>query len=251
MLYTTTQKVREESGFIGNDNISDAFISNVIQLSCSKIDAIIADAYTLPLPTFYKNFIEFSGLGDDTPADIELTINGVEYTVNVTDGMTPQQVTDAFTALIMAVTDLDYVLVNDIGQGSIITIATKSGGTISDVQMSVTADSVNGIECDIRGVFATTVPVIEGIATCLSCARLLTIDYGPESQDTDKEGKALAKDCMAMLDMIASKELKLRDYEGNELSVSEHETIAFFPTEASRTDAVNPTANKVTRNKKW
>lgn len=251
MLYTTVQKVREESGFVGNNNVSDSFISNIIQLSSSKIDSIIADAYELPLPVFYKNYVEFSGLGEATAAGIELTIGGDTYTVSVTEDMTPGQVTDAFITQLMAVTDLDFVLVNNVGQGEVISIVTKVGGEPSDVLISVNDTTINGIDISISGVHATAVSVVEGIATCLSCARLLTIDYGPESQDTDKEGKALAKDCMEMLDMIASKTLKLRDYEGNELVTSSHETISFYPTESSRTDSQNPTANKVTRNKKW
>ena len=57
MAYTTVTKVREEAGFVGNSNISDAQIDNVISLVQSEIDSSVSDVYSLPLPT---NFMLFS-----------------------------------------------------------------------------------------------------------------------------------------------------------------------------------------------
>lgn len=49
MSYSTLAKIRDEAGFTGNDNVTDAKITSYQEAATSHIDGIIGRVYSLPL----------------------------------------------------------------------------------------------------------------------------------------------------------------------------------------------------------
>lgn len=243
MQYTTVSEVRADVGFVGNTNISDSFIQNLITIAQSTINSRISDVYQVPIPKFYKNLISFTGNGSGA-GTMTFTIDGVAYAVSITSGMTAAQAADALRTLLLADTDKDFYLADDLGQGADVGIISGQNGLAADVTVTVDSETVAGITTAIDGVVASTIPMINGICRYLVGGRLLNIDYGPESQNTTKEGDSLIEAATTLLDDIANKNLKLLDPAGTELATADTQSLAFYPTEASRDDAENPTANK-------
>lgn len=255
--YTTVTKVREAAGFVGNANITDAQISGQIDIASNMIDSKISDVYALPLTKFYRNTITFSGTGDGS-GNMTITVNSVNYIVAITDTLTPSAAADLFRLAVMGETNATFQ-VDAVGSGVAVSMTTCNQDEDSaDVKITSTdPQTVQGIVATGGTVVQVAPPMIENLATQIAAALLLIQDYGVESQDTDKEGfKRMAfwvgdEEAPGMLTMIQEKKMKVFDCSGTELASSSTQQIKFFPTEASRDDATDPTANKFTMNQQF
>lgn len=230
MSYTSVTKVRQEAGIVGNSNITDARIMNYMTLVDNEIDSYLVDVYTLPLPVFFENTITFSGTGSGS-ATMTITIDSLDYDIAVTSGLSDSGAADLFRTAASNESDKDFVVFEGLGSGEIVTIYTLGqSGTATDVTISSTdPQTVQGIISTGGTVTATPVKVIEAISSGLAAARLLIAEYGPEAQDSDKDGFKKLALYQDMLNQIQGKELKLFDFAGNELPRSSNKQLKFFP----------------------
>lgn len=251
MKYTTITKVRQQAGFVGNTNIADATIQNIIDLVESEINSSVVDAYQLPLPVFYKNTITFSGTGSGS-ATMTITIDSVNYTVAVTSGLTASEAADLFRTSVIAGSG-DFILSDDLGHGALVTIISNNQSeTPADVTISSTdPQTVQGIVATGGTIMGIAVPMIESIATGMAAAKLLIIEYGPESQGTDKDGYKLMALYQEMLDKIQSKDMKLIDPSGTEIPLSTAQSISGFPSQSDADDEDDPQDSFFSRNQKF
>ena len=142
MTYTTVTKVRQTSGFVGNSNISDAFISSLIIRAEGLINSYIGTVYTLPLQKHYFRTITFSGTGSGS-ATMTITIDGTAYTVAVTSGLTASAAADLFRTSGASSTSF---VVDALGSGAVVTIYTHDGA--DSTQLTITStdqQTVQGI----------------------------------------------------------------------------------------------------------
>jgi hypothetical protein len=247
MAYTTVSKVRIESGFVGNTNVADETIRNYIARAESEIDSEIGDRYTLPLPTFYKNQIVFSGTGSGSDT-LTVTIKGEDYDVAITSGLTASQAADLFRKA--AASSSDFVLFEELGAGETVTMYSANQDE-DDLDVTITStdpQTVAGITATGGTVTGVGVKIVEILATGMAAAYLLIQEYGPEAQDTDKDGFKKLALYHKLKVRIQNGEEKLYDYSKTELPTSDTKELTFYPTEASRTDDTDPTANQFTMN---
>ena len=248
-FFATPTEVRQESGFGDNTNITDAQIASIIDLVENEIESKISKVYSLPMPVFYKNTITFTGTGTAS-ATMTISIDGQDYEVAVTNGMTATEAADLFRTAVIANDNKDMLLNDQLGHGAVVTIvADNQSEAPADVTITSTdPQTVSGITATGGTVTGFPVALIQSITRGMASARLLMQEYGEESQDTTKDGSAKMKLFQEFLDDIANKKLSLIDYAGTELAHALGGRIAFYPTEASRTDVDEPTANKFTMN---
>jgi hypothetical protein len=255
--FTTVTKVREIAGFVGNANVSDAQIASYIDMATNQVQAKIGDVYAIPLTRNFENTVVFSGTGTGTSA-LTIIVNSINYVVTVAVGMTGAQAADAFRAVVLAESSATFK-VNGVGGGSTVTMTScNSDEDLANVTITSTdPQTVDDITATGGTVSEVAPALIEGITGQIAAAYLLLQEYGPESQDTDKDGaKKLAifdgdVDTPGMLTQIQLKKMKVFDCEGNELATSTTQQISFYPTTASRTDDEDPTANQFTINGKF
>jgi hypothetical protein len=248
MGYTTTTKVRQAAGFVGNNNISDAFISSIITRAENTFDSYVGEIYTLPLPKYFAQTITFSGTGSGT-STMTITIDGESFSVVMASSLTASQAADRFRNAASTATSF---VTDNIGNGATVTIYSTVAGDSTDVTISSTdPQTVSGITATGGTVTQVVIPFVEAIVTDIAVARLMIIEYGPESQDTDKDGYKLLALATATLKSIQSKNEKLYNFVGLELPRSRTRRLAFYPTNASKTNATNPTANKITMNRNF
>lgn len=246
--YTTVAKVRECAGFVGNTNISDAFFVGMIRKGQSKVNGYISDVYTLPLVKFYENTIVFSGAGTGA-ANMTITIDGANYVVAVTNLMTAAQAADAFRT---AALDNTSFVTDGIGSGTTVTIDSKLEDDPTTVTITSTdPQTVQGIVATGGTVTEVAAPGVRDITTELAAAYSLIVEYGPEAQDTDKDGFKRLALWKAELKAIQSKEIKLYDYSDVELARATTQRMKFFPNNASEDDEDNPTESRVKMNMKF
>ncbi len=247
-MYTRITNVREVAGFTGNSNVSDAFILRQITRADGMINSYVSDAYALPLPNFYKQTIAFSGTGSGT-STMTITINGTSYTVAVTSGMTAGQAADLFRRAAM---NSDDFIVDQLGNGATVYMIARDSGDPTDVTISSTdPQTVAGITATGGSIVEVAPPMVEYLSTEIAAAIVLTTEYGPEAQDTDKDGLKRLAVQVKTLENIKNKVEKLFDYEGVELPASSTKRISFYPTAASEEDEEDPTANRITMNTKF
>ena len=248
MTYTTVTKVRQTSGFVGNNNVTDAFISSLIIRAEGLINSYIGTVYTLPLEKQYFRTITFSGTGSGS-ATMTITIDGTNYTVAVTSGLTASAAADLFRTSGASSTSF---VVDALGSGAMVTIYTYAGA--DSTQLTITStdpQTVSGITATAGTVTEIAVPLVETLATEIATAYLLMTEYGAEAQDTDKDGSKRLEIWLDMLKNLQAKSEKLFDFAGALLPLSAAGRIAFYPTELSATDDDDPTANFFQRNQKF
>lgn len=248
MAYTTVTKVRQSSGFVGNTNVSDAFISGQITRAEGLINSKVKKTYAMPLPKYYQQTIVFTGTGSGA-GTLTVTINGENYAVTIANGLTAAQAADRFR---QAAEGNDDFVTDGLGAGATVNLYTAEG----DDSLLVTIEStdpqtVAGITATGGTVTQVTVPYIEMLATEIAAAMLLITEYGPEAQDTDKDGFKRLSIWEKDLDKIAAKQQEVLDFAGNELPRSTTKSLSFFPTTASQDDETDPTYNRFTMNKRF
>lgn len=247
-MYTTVTKVRQTSGFVGNSNVSDAFISSLILRAEGLINSYIGSVYSLPLEKQYFRTITFSGTGSGT-STMTITIDGTGYAVAVTSGLTASAAADLFRNAGAASTSF---VVDSVGAGAVVTIYSYAGADATQLTITSTdPQTVAGITATAGTVTEISVPLVELLSTEIAAAYLLMTEYGAEAQNTDKDGKARLEIWLEMLKAIQAKTEKLFDFAGNLLPLSSTGRIAFYPTEASYDDTDNPTGNFFERNQKF
>lgn len=246
-MYTNVTKVRQVAGFVGNSNISDAFISSMITRAEGFINGYVGDVYILPLPKFYYQTIVFSGTGSGSDT-LTITIDGEDYVVNVTAAMTAAQAADAFRT---AALDNESFVTDGLGSGATVTLYTLDGDDSDEVTITANDSPQGGITATAGTVTETAVPTIEMLATEIAAAYLLIIQYGEEAKDTDKDGYKRLEIWEGMLENIRAKKEKVRDFSGTELPVATTRGIVFAPNNTTEEDTENPTHSRMTMNKKW
>jgi len=246
-MYTTVTKVRQASGFVGNTNITDAFITQHIKRAESKVISKISDVYALPLPKYYEQAITFSGTGSGS-ATMTITINSANYTVAVTNGLSASSAADLFRT--SALNNTSFVT-DGLGSGATVTFWNYGqDGDSTDVTITSTnPQTVSGITATGGTVTEVAVPIIEYLTTGIANATLLINEYGPESQDTDKDGFKLLALFDDILKSIANKEEKVFDFAQNELPGTTTKRLVFSPNDTTNDDDTEPTASKFTMNK--
>jgi hypothetical protein len=255
--YTTVSKVREIAGFVGNSNVPDIQISDYIDMATAHVNSKLSDAYSLPLRSFYQNTIVFSGTGTGTET-LTITIAGINYDVEVVLDQTASQAADLFRIAVNNESNATFI-VDALGGGATVTIKDcNQNGSASNVTVTSTdPQTVQGITATSGTITQVPPDIIETITAQIAAAYLLIQEYGSEAQDTDKDGfKRLAifdgdANNPGLLTQIQMKTMKIFDCAGNELSTSSTQQPSFFPTEVSRTDEENPTANRFTMNQKF
>lgn len=250
-MYSTVTKVREHAGFVGNTNIADSRIANYIMRAENLINSYISQVYTLPLPIFWQNTVTFSGTGSGT-GTMTITVNGVNYVVAVTSGLTAANAADAFRRAVFSASGATF-LCDNIGTGAAVTITSvnQEEDTADVTPTSTDPQTVAGITATFGTVTPTQIGFIEYLATETATAYLFISEYGAETESADKNGPEKLAVVRQDLKAIQAKEEKLFDLSGTELPLSENGRISFYPTEASRTDNDNPTANRATMNMKF
>lgn len=93
-MYTTITRVRTLSGFDDTTNITDENIKSKIIIATGMVDSSIGYIYSLPIAYRYQNTLDFSGTA--TKGSMDITINGVAYSLSVTSGQTASQIADIF-----------------------------------------------------------------------------------------------------------------------------------------------------------
>lgn len=248
-MYTNPTRVRQVSGFVGNTNISDAFITNQIMRAESLINSYISDQYTIPLSRYYTNTITFSGTGSGS-ATMTITIDGTGYAVAVTDSLSASAAADLFRTA--ALTSNNSFITDSLGAGTIVTIWSQDGDDVAQVTISSTdPQTVQGITATGGTVTQVAPPFVEALATEIAAAYLLIAEYGPEVEGSDKDGYKRLAMWMETLKNIAEGKEKLFDYDGDQLSRSTTRQFSFYPTEASEEDDTDPTFSRLTMNKKY
>lgn len=246
MGYTTITKTRQVAGFVGNTNITDAFVSSIVARAENTFDSMVGEKYTLPLPKYYSQTIAFSGAGSGT-STMTITINGESFLVVMTATLTASQAADLFRTAASASTSF---VTDNLGSGATVTIYSKAANDSADVTITSTdPQTVSGIVATGGTVTQVVIPFVEAVVTDIAAARLLIVEYGAESQGTDKDGFKLLALAMETLKAIQDGTEKLYDFAGVELPSAGTKRISFYPTTASQTDATNPTASKFTMNR--
>jgi len=245
-MYTTVTKVRQASGFVGNSNVTDAFILGYILQAQARVDSYIRDAYTLPLPKYHTNTITFSGTGSST-ATLTIVIDGVSYAISIISTLTASAAADLFRQAVAASASATFTT-DGLGNGAVVYLYSNGGDDSTQVDMTSGA-AAGGITPTEGTVTEIAVPMVESLTTQVATALLFIVEYGPESEDTDKDGYKLLSLAETALKAIRKKEIKLYDFDGDELPTASTRRLSFWPTTASQDDGENDTANKFTRNK--
>jgi hypothetical protein len=229
-MYTTVTKVRQIAGFIGNSNVSDSFISSLITRAEGLINSYLSDAYTMPLQKFYEQTITFSGTGTGA-GTMTIIVGGESIDVTISTSLTASQAADAFRT---AALDNAVFVTDGLGSGEIVTIHSIDGNDSTAVTITSTdPQTVAGITSTGGTVTEVAVPFIENLTTETATAYLLMTEYGPEAQDTDKDGAKRLAMVREILEGIRKKEEKVFDFAGVELARASTKTISFFPADGS------------------
>ena len=252
--YTTVAKVREAAGFVGNSNVPDSQIQSYIDNATAMVDSGISNVYQLPLPKFFENTITFTGTGSGS-GTMTITIQSINYAIAIVNGLTASAAADLFRTAVLAQTSATFQT-DGLGNGATVTLNNCNQNELpGDVTITSTdPQTVQGVTSTGGSVLEIGASLVESITRQIAAALLLIQEYGPESQDTDKDGyKKLAvfvgdPESTGFLVQISNKTMKVFDCSGTELPASSTKQVSFFPTEASRTDEEDPTANKITMN---
>mgnify|MGYP001567108090 CR=1 FL=1 len=245
MGYTTVTKVRQASGFVGNNNVSDAYVSAQITRADSIVNSFISSIYTLPLKKHYTQTVVFSGTGSGA-GTLTMIVGGLSFAVTIASSLSASQAADRFRTA--ALNNVQFVT-DGLGSGATVNLYTIDGD--DSAQLTITStdpQTVAGITATGGTVTEIAVPMVEYLSTEIACAQLLIIEYSAEAQGTDKDGYKRMAAAKAILKGIQSKLEKIFDFASVELAMATTANLSFYPTELSRTDADDPTENRMTMN---
>lgn len=233
MNYTSETKVREHSGFVGNSNISATRINQYIARATNMINSRLANVYQLPLPYFWQNTIVFTGTGSGS-ATMTISIDGEDYAIAITNGLTASQAADKFRRAVLDNTSAGFQT-DEIGNGATVTITARAQDNTDDDVTPTSTDpqTVSGITATGGTTIPTAHPFIEYLATEGATAYLLISEYGAESQDSDKDGFKRLGLLKEDLQSIQDKAELLLDADGVAFPQADLSRIGFSPRNGS------------------
>lgn len=239
------------------DNILDSEVQQKIQFAASLFETAVCDRYTLPLVYHRQNTITFSGTGSGS-GTLTVTINGTNYDIAITSGVTAAQVADLFRESAIDSADFIVALSSEKDeQGEIVTIISRTDSDTwstanAEVSISSAGGTVQGIT-GTAGVRSDRYPqVVSYVVAELASSLLLMDNYGAEAEDTPKDGNARMEKANQLLALLAGEEVEgmaprkiIDDVTKSELTTSDGNSPSFFPTLASKTDTDDPTESKI------
>lgn len=247
-MYTTVEKVRQDSGFVNNTNVTDAFISQKIIEAEGLINGYISRVYALPLPRYYTRQIVFSGTGSGT-GTMTVTIGGESFVLDITSGLTAAQAADLLRA---AAASSEVIVTDGMNSGATVLVYSRDGNDPDQLAITSTnPQTVQGVTATASAIADAIVPMVATMATQIAAAFVLIVEYGKEAQDIDKDGfrrLALAK---AALKEIADGLARIYDFAGEEIPRTDTTRVRFYPTRASRCDPNHPTKNRLPIDKRY
>ena len=254
-MFTLISTVRQLSGFPNELKVRDSIIIGKIQKAQSIVVSAIGKKYALPLPYHRSRSIEFKGVGTGA-ATMTITINGSDYTVAVTVGMTASEAADLFR--VAADSSADFVT-NTEGNDEIVLIISNTDSSdlsTANDEVNVTANAAaGGIEVLVSTRVDRYPQILDQITADIATAYILLDNYGVDAQDTPKDGNVrleMAKEMLAMLQ--GGKGLNMNIYDeitGVELSSSSVDIPSFYPNNTSDEDVDDPTSAKLGINDIW
>jgi len=236
MLCTITDVKQASSLFRNNTNIGDQEILNKIQMAESTIISRVGRKYTIPLGKWYENTITFSGTGSGT-GTMTITINGVDYTVSITSGLSAIDAADLFRT--SASSSGDFV-VNGLYSDEIVILNNQTANSSAEITISTSTQTVSGITATNGNLAEVGIPFLRVCCAELASGYLLLATLA--SEDDRIIGHSIIKNVMSKLAEIDLGQMKLFDFVGVELPYSSSNLIETYPNSSSSDDADNPTA---------
>jgi len=254
-MFTLISTVRQLSGFDNELNIRDSVVMGKIQNAQSMVESALGKKYALSLPYHRARNIEFKGKGTGA-ATMTITINGSDYTVAVTTGMTAAEAADLFRDAADGSADFQA---NTEGNGEIallVSLTDSDSLSTANAEVNVTASATaGGIEVTVSTRVDRYPRVIDQVTADIAAALLLLDNYGIDAQDTPKDGEKRLEMAMATLKMLQGKEdpcMNVYDeITGVELGASSVDIPVFLPNNTTDEDDDNPTAPKLGINDIW
>lgn len=263
-MYTTINYVRRVSGLQDDTNIIDTTVQAKIDAAAGMFDSAICNRYTLPMAFHRQNKITFSGTGSDS-GTMTVTINGSNYTIAITSGLTAAQCADLFRESVYNNGDFIATLCSEKDEeGEVVEIVsvTDSGTSITTANAEVNITSAGGTVQGITGTAGLRsdrfAPFVSQLVAEIAASLLLSDEYGVEGQDSNKDDDKRMKRTQTTLLQLQGDPpegfpvLKLLDEVTKvELSQTTGDNPSFFPTAASGEDEDDPTDIKVGINSKF
>jgi hypothetical protein len=255
MSYTSTTKVRELSGFQDENNISDNVIKGKISVAESMVDSASEMRYILPFVYRSQNNITFEGTATSN-GTIEITINSVLYTINVTSGDTASQIADSFRTEIQSVTDIHEDSIGNGNTSRIISNSTSSDLATAILEVTATLGTITAgdVSVSVEGVRDRYVPMIDQITAEIAASLVLMDNFGIEAQDTPKDGEARMNrinDTLQKIQGVSESKQIIKYFDEitkEELQVSARANPGFLPNATTDDDPTNPTSPKISIN---
>jgi len=253
-MYTTIAKVRELSGFDDSTNITDAVVKGKIITASSMFDSSASQRYSLPILIHRSNTLIFSGagVGADT---MTIVINGVDYDIAISNGLTAAQAADLFRDVSMD--SIDFVVDTVYGEEQV-TIKSKdctSTFATGNAQVNITsAPTTEGIVGTIGNRIDNYAGAVDQMVAEIAAALLLIDNYGIEAADTNRDGQN-------RMDAINDTLQKLQGVHPSGQTINLYDDIcsvayaesssslpSFYPNNTSDVSITDPTAPKFTTN---
>lgn len=248
-MFTTIAAVRELTGLVDNDNVTDSYIQEQINRAQGVMLSKLSARYILPIPTYYTNTLAFTGAGTGTGV-MTFTINASTYVINITNDMTASQAADAFRLAASVSANTDFVT-DPILSGATVNLWSAKPNWPQGCAISVAVTPVEGIVVTVGTETIIQIPTLEHICAELTADYIQLAGYGPEMQNTDSGWKDKKKDTMLELEELHLDEMYLFDFAGNILPQAAMAVPVFFPTQASQNEWPDPTYNRGRMNKQF
>lgn len=249
-MYTTIARVRTLSGFDDTSNITDENIKSKIIIATGMVDSSIGDIYSLPIAYRYQNTLDFSGTA--TTGSMDITINGVAYSLSVTSGQTASQIADTFR---MACANSTDFVTDALGFWASVMIISQSTWSDGYAEVNITNAPDTYITTTIGSRVKRYTPILEQITAEIATALLFIDVYGVEGQDTGKDGPSRMDRINEYLQKLqgvheSGQQIRLFDDITNvELSLSTTTLMDSYPNDTSEVSTTDSTSPKVWMNK--
>jgi phage tail sheath gpL-like len=251
-MMTTEAKVRELSGFDDTTNITSATVLGKISIAESMVNSAVGRRYALPIAFHRSNTLTFDGTGSGS-GTMTIVVNGTNYDITISSGLTAARAAELFR--LAAVNSSDFVVRLNGAEATIISKTATDGttdiGTADDEVNITAAPTTSGISATIGTRGDRYTPVLHEMASEIAAALLLKDNYGPEAEDTPKDGEArlaAIRDQLSYIQAINENELQLDLYDevtGLPFESGTQDSPEFHPDDTSFSDSDNPTAPKI------
>ena len=254
-MFTLISKVREISGFENELKVRDSVVMGKVQNAQSIVESAAGKKYAMPLPYHRSRNIEFKGVGTGS-ATMTITINGSNYTIAVTTGMTASEAADLFRE--SALDNGDFITNTEGNDEIVLIVSVTDSDTLAtaNAEVNVTASATaGGMEATVSTRVDRYPRVIDQVTADIAAGLLLIDNYGVEAQDTPKDGNMRLKnayDMLARLQGDLTPSLNIFDeVTGVELVASSIDIPVFLPNATTDEDEDDPTSAKLGINDVW